>query len=306
MSQPVKQSVYIDKALTNISIAYRNRSYIWDQIFPAVRVDKESGKYWVFTQGDWFRDEAAVRAPGDEAPKSGFTLSTSSYNCEEYALATDLPDRTLDNADAALRLRVSKTEFVTDKILLRMERQLASEIFTTGIWGTDNTTATDWDDTTNSTPIEDVMTAIDTIALATGIEPNTLVLGREVWKALKVHPDIKDVIKYTQKAIPTPDLLAQIWDLERVLIGRAIYNSAAEGATPSYSAVWGKHALVCHVAPNPGLMTPSAGYTFLARPFRVRRWRDDAKEAEIIEASIIVDFVVTGSGLGYFFSSIVS
>ena len=305
MSQPVKQSVYIDKALTNISIAYKNANYIWNEVFPVVRVDKESGKYWVFTQGDWFRDEAVIRAPGDEAPKSGFTLSTSSYNCVEYALATDIPDRTLDNADAALRLRVSKTEFVTDKTQLRMERQLASEIFTTGVWGTDTTPTNLWD-TSTGTPIEDVMTAIDTIALATGVEPNTLILGREVWKALKTHADIKDVIKYTQKAIPTPDLLAQIWDLDRVLIGRAIYNSADEGATPSYAAIWGKHALVCHVAPNPGLMTPSAGYTFVARPFRVRRWRDDAKEAEIIEASIIADFVITGSGLGYFFSNVVS
>lgn len=304
MPQPTKSMVHVDKPLTNLSIAYRNDEYIWDRIFPVVKVNKESDKYYVFTQGDWFRDEARVRAPGDPVALTGYTLSTDSYACEEYAVGTKLPDRIVQNADQPpLRLRMEKAELVTQRVHLKLERQLASEIWTTGVWGTDNTSATDWDNA-SSTPTTDVQTAIDTIALATGKIPNTLVLGYEVWSALKFNSDITDLIKYTQRGVATPQLLAQIWDLDNVIIGRAIYNTSKEGQTPSYSPVWGDNALVCYVAPNPGRMTPSAGYTFMARAPQIGRYYDEETESEIIRCSVILDFVVTGSGLGYFFSDL--
>lgn len=305
MAQPALSAVHVDAALSRISIAYKNPAYIWSQAAPTVKVDKESDKYYLFTQGDWFRDEATIRAEGTPAAVSGFTLSTHSYSTVEYALATKLADRILANADAALDLRAAKAAFATDKVQLRMERELAGKVFTTGVWGTDNTTATDWDDPA-STPLTDVQTAIDTIRTATGQRANTLILGAQTWsKGLKFHADVTDVIKYTQKGIPTPSLLAQIWDLQTVLVGDAIYNTAPEGVTPSYSDIWPDNALVCYLPSAPGLMTPSAMYTFISRPFRVRTWRNEVEEAEYVEASCVADFVVTGSGLGYFFYDLI-
>lgn len=307
MAQPTLNDVHVDAALSRISVAYKNPTYIWNQVAPTINVDRESDKYYKFTQGDWFRDEAAIRAEGTRAAVSGFTLSTDSYACVEYALATKLPLRTLQNADAALDLRASKAAFVTDKVQLRMENQLASEIFTTGKWGTDKEDATPWDSSTGSTPFTDLQTAVDTIRQATGQLANTLVLGAQTWsEGLKWNPDVTDIIKYTQKGIATPDLVASALDFKKVLIGTAIYNTAAEGATPSYSDIWGKNALVMYLPDSPGLMTPSAMYTFISRPFRVRRWTDEVEEAEYVEASCIADFVLVGSGLGYFFSGIVS
>jgi len=305
MAQPTLNEVHVDAALSRISVAYKNPTYIWSQVAPVVNVDKESDKYYEFTQGDWFRDEAAIRAEGTKAAVSGFTLSTNSYSCVEYALATKLPTRTLQNADAALDLRASKTAFVTDKVQLRMEHQLATEMFTTTVWGTDNTTATNWDQST-STPFTDLQTAVDTIRMATGQKANTLVLGATTWsKGLKWNADLTDIIKYTQKGIATPELLATALEFKKVLIGSAIYNTAAEGATPVYADIWSDNALVMYLPDAPGLMTPSAMYTFVSRPFRVRRWMDDVEEAEYIEASCIADFVKVGKGLGYFFSDLI-
>lgn len=306
MSQPALSNVHVDQALSRISIAYKNPTYIWDQVAPVINVDKESDKYYIFTQGDWFRDEAKIRAEGTAAPVSGFTLSTSSYACVEYALATKLADRTLANADAALDLRASKAAFVTDKVQLRMERDLAANFFTTGVWGTDNTTATDWDTFGADTPLQDIQLAVDTIRTATGADANTLILGATTWsKGLKWNPDLTELIKYTQRGIATPELLATALDFKKVLIGKAIYNTAAEGAPPAYADIWGDNALVLYVPPAAGLMTPSAMYTFVSRPFRVRRWQNDVEEAEYVEASIVADFVKTGAGLGYFFSDLI-
>jgi hypothetical protein len=142
--------------------------------------------------------------------------------------------------------------------------------------------------------------------MATGQKANTLVLGATTWsKGLKWNADLTDIIKYTQKGIATPELLATALEFKKVLIGSAIYNTAAEGATPVYADIWSDNALVMYLPDAPGLMTPSAMYTFVSRPFRVRRWMDDVEEAEYVEASCIADFVKVGKGLGYFFSDLI-
>lgn len=298
-----KSDVHYDKILTNVSIAYQQdlRDYIWRDLSPIIPVQKESDKYYVYDKGPWFRDDAKIIAPGDPTPYTDFTLSKSSYSCEEFGVGTKLPDRIRKNADNVLQLRSDYAKLVTQKVHLKMERQLASEIWKTGVWGTDNTTATDWDDYSSSTPLTDVQTAIDTVRLATGKKPNTLAVGSEVWSALMFHPDLTDLIKYTQKGIVTTDLLAQVWNLDKVLVGEAVYNSAAEGQSDSMARIWGDNALVAYIAPTPGLLQPSAMYTFMSQDLKVRRWYNNDLESEIIKASIIADFVVTGAGLGYFF-----
>jgi hypothetical protein len=41
-NQPTMHQVHLDAAMSNISIAYRNPAYVADQVFPIVRVQKQS------------------------------------------------------------------------------------------------------------------------------------------------------------------------------------------------------------------------------------------------------------------------
>ena len=68
MPQPTVEDVHVDAALTNISIAYIQQAdhFIAGRAFPRVVVEKQSDKYFSYTQPDWFRDEAEVRAPASE------------------------------------------------------------------------------------------------------------------------------------------------------------------------------------------------------------------------------------------------
>lgn len=298
--KPTLEQVRADPLLTEIAIAYKNPVYIWNQAAPTITVSNESGKYYVYDRGDWFRPNAKLLAPGDVPPVAGWAISQDSYTCEEFAVSTLIPDRVVTEASAVTDLRRDATLWVTEQLNLTLERQLASEIFTTGVWGTDNTTATDWDDYTGSTPLLDIQTAADTVQLATGYRANTLILGSAVMAALRFHPDILDIVKYTQKGIVTADLLAQVFDFERVLVGSAVYNAGDPGTT-TMTPVWGDNALVCYVPSTPGLLTPSAMYTFVARPLQVRRYYNQDRMAEVVRADVVLDFKVTGAALGYFF-----
>jgi len=302
---PTKTQIHVDQVLTRIAVAYSNDEHLYSLIAPEIPVAFESGKYYIFTKGDWFRNEAALRAAGTRAVIGGFRVTTGTYSADEYAIATKLADRDAANADNILALRASKTKWTANEVSLAREVEMAGTIMTGSLWGTDKTLSATWDNAT-STPIEDILEGQDTIAQSTGKEPNTGIMGRQVWTELRRHPDILDTLSATERQIATPALLAQAMDLKRILIGRAIYNTANEGQTDSFSYVWGKKFLLCYVTPTPDIMEPTALYTFMARPMRTRRWRDDPEEAEYIESSVILDFKVVGADLGWYVDSAVA
>ncbi|MBK4723429.1 hypothetical protein JJL56_31760 [Azospirillum sp. YIM DDC1] len=88
-----------------------------------------------------------------------------------------------------------------------------------------------------SDPIGVISKYKDRVAEQTGYEPNTLTLGRATKRVLKQHPDIIGKIQYTQKGIITDALLAELFEVERILTPSAIYNTAKEGATDNLTFI---------------------------------------------------------------------
>ena len=315
-SQPTPSDVHVDAVLTNISVAYiqRQEHFIAGRVFPIVPVEKQTDKYYTYTKADWFRDEAKRRAPATESAGSGYGLSTASYSCDVFAMHKDVPDQVRQNADMPINCDRDATEFVTQRLLLRLEKQWAADYFTTSVWDTDSTPGALWDNYATSDPISDIETAKRTILMNTGFLPNTLVLGYDVFKALKNHPDLVDRFKYTQAAILTEELMARVFGVQRILVAMAINNTAVEGETASYSFVHGKHALLCFVNPTPSLLAPSAGYIFswrgvsrgLGQDVGVKRFRMEQLEADRVEGQIAFDDKVVATDLGYFFNGAVS
>lgn len=325
MPQPSLNDVHIDAILTNISTAYIQRSgFIANQVFPVVPVDKQSNKFFVYNKGDWFRDEAEIRGDGMESVASGYTLSTDTYSCDVYSIAKDIGYQLLANADAPLNPKRDATEFVTQRLLLKQEKDWVSTFFKTSVWGqTDQTGVSgapttnqfrQWSDYVNSDPLVDVEGWKETILASTGMMPNTLVLGYQVYRQLKNHPDVVDRFKYTSSSIVTTDMLSALFDVERVLVASAVENTAAEGATGSYSFTHGKAAMLCYVAPSPSLLQPSAGYTFawtgisggLGENVGIKDIPAPLRQADRIQAEAAWDNKIIGSDLGIFATTAVA
>ena len=329
MPQPTVQQVHVQAALTMISVAYLQDEsfYIADDCFPLVPVEHQTDVYFKYSKDDFFRDEAQQRADATESAGGGFNLtSSSSYAALVWAYHKDLGAQTRNNADPAVNLDIAVTKFVMQKLLIRRERFFNTQFIKTGVWGTDitgvasapsSTQTIYWSDDANGDPYTDIALGQTTILQNTGYEANTLVLTYPVYQALRKHPLVIDRIKYTTRADAgkiTPDLLAASFDVDRVLVSKAVYNSAVEGATGSYSFINGKNALLCHSAPAPGLMLPSAGYTFAWRGFtglndmgvRVAQIPLPWLGLETIrtEGEMAFDMEVVSSDLGYFFSGI--
>lgn len=331
MPQPVLQDVHVAAALTNIAVAYvqDESSYIAEQVFPMVPVAHQTDKYFVWSKNDFFRDEAQKRADAVESAGTGVNLTTQTYAAEVWALHQDIGAQVRSNADPAVDIDVAVTRQLMQKLMIRRDRIFTSKYMTTSLWSQDvtgnaagtpgTTTTTFWDDDANGDPFTDVAAQQTFILQNTGFLPNTLVLSWAAYQALRKHPLIIDRIKYTSATFAgtiTPALLAEAFDIERVVVSKAVYNSAAENLTGSFAFINSKNALLVYTPSAPGLMIPAAGYTFGWQGFtglnnlgiRVSQIPMNWLGLGTVrtEAEMAFDMQIVGSDLGVYFSAIVS
>ena len=304
--------VHVDQALTNISLAYaqETNTFIADRVFNKVSVDKLSNKYHVFTKSDYLRGVAEMRAPGSPTAGANFTLSQDTYSCDQFGVHMDVDDLVARNSDEGVNILTSAAQYVTEKLLQKRDQEFAAAAFTTSPWtgsstGGDITPGTLWS-ASGGTPIKDIQTQQDAVYSKTGRKPNVLVLGRDVYTALRDSEDVLDRVKFSERGIVTTDLLASLFDVDEVMIASSIVNSANEGATESFSYIFDPDdALLVYRPQNPGLMTPAGGYMFEFENLRTLRYRMDQNHSELIEAVSTFDFKVTGADLGVFFNECV-
>jgi len=294
---PELENVHTDAILTNISVMYRNAAYVGTQLMPVVPVKKESDKYYIYdSKADRFRIPQTLRAPKTESKTVDWKVTDDTYSCDEHALNDLIDDRERNNADKPLNLEVDTVEFLTDIILLSLEMRIKTVVEANL---SANTVETKWDTPATSNPISDIETGKAAVHAVIFKDPNVLLLGRAVYDALKHHPDILDRIKYVQKGVVTPELMAAVFEVDKVIVGNAGYNTAKEGKTASYSYLWGKNAILAYVEPRPGIKKYSLGYVFQSRAFQTRRARMETKHSDWFEPSMIEDEKIVCASCGY-------
>lgn len=332
MPNPTQSDLHVNVPLTNVSVAFMqdNAQFIADKIFPRVPVSKQSDLFWKYSKSDWRRTDVQKRAPGTESAGSGYKVDTGNYYAQVYAVHKDIDDQVRANADSNWSLDRDSTRFVTNQLLLKRDLDWNNAYFKTGVWGTDLTGVSaspsagqflQWNDAA-SDPIVQFAQLQTNFILQSGRKANTLVLGADAITALKNHPDIIDRIKYTQRGVVTQDLLASLFDVEKILVSYASYTNVAENATASeqdaaatYSFMSNsKSALLAYTPSSPSLMTPAAGYIFTWNGYlagnsygiRMKNFRMDHIAADRIEGEMTYDMKVVASDMGIFLASAVA
>ena len=334
-TQPSRGDVHVNRPLTNISVAYMQRAenFVSRYVFPVVRVKKQGDVYFTYERGDFFRDEMRERAPGTESAGSTYRVGTDSYFAKVWAIHKNVSDQIRANADTPLTPDREAVRFVTEKAMIREERSWADKYFGSTSWtfradGASSRTAAgslDFTDTSNnqviywdaanSTPVEDVRLFKRTIQESTGFRPNTLTISRKVFDTLVDHEDIIARLNRGQTggpAMANRDDLARLFELDRILVMDAIYNSAEEGVDAVHKFIGTKHGLLSYSPASPAIDTPSAGYTFLWTGFvgamsgiRIKRFRMENLASDRVEAEMAFDQKIVSKDLGMFLNGIV-
>ncbi len=304
---PEVSQVHIDTALTHVSVAYRNGDYIADEVAPRVAVRKQSDKYFVYDpQREMIRQTPDLRSPGAEATEVDFALSSDSYFCEDHALEAAIPDEERENADPPLQPDIDRTELLTEKIALNREIALETLLRTATMIPVTSLDPTEhWNDPATD-PLQYFQLARESIFQNAQRRANVVVLPYRVFDVLRNHPRIVERIKYTTAGVVTEQLLAQVLDVDRVLVPRAFKNIARKGQPPICVSVWENEVFVLHVPPRPALKQVMAAATFVwtgvggsVGGWLVERWRENRRKADMIRVQMYYDHKLIAPGAAY-------
>lgn len=257
-------NVHHNQLLSDFSVAYRPENLIADQIFPVKNVSKQTNRYLVVDKAAWLRRPTTDRNPGSNPNDVHFSVSSDAYFADNRALGTWVDYETQDNADDPISALLPGVQFLRDQLAIDFECRVFTKL-SSGVGSSQALTGTNaWTDYSNSDPITNIRTAKQAIYSTTGKYPNTFVIGQKAWDVIRFHPDL---IQATHPGgggggIVAPDAFARVIEVDRVLIGRTIYNSAKEGQTATYTDVWSTNAYLLHVNQSPALNTATFGVAF--------------------------------------------
>lgn len=255
-----------------ISFAQIEGMMISSTILPTINPSVQAGTYGKKTLESIARHDSDIdRAPGSGYKRRRYEFTTDSFATTEKGIEEVLDDREV----AIYRNYTAAEEFATARAvhtcLIEKERRCAETVIdvafytgyaagfqapTNGLW---NTAA--------ATPVDDVELAYRKVRDATGVKPNALVLPFYGFRDLRNCPQILDRISASGAGdrIRARDVninhLREIFDIEHVLVGDTLRNSANPGATAVMGDVWPDHAFVTVVAETDDPDEPCIGRT---------------------------------------------
>jgi len=303
----------IDPVMTNLSVGFKNEAYFWDKLAPTVEVSQKSGTFFKWTKDYWLRrEEGSSRAPGGPYTRVQHGVTTDTYDTQEEGFEEVVDDSIRKASQTPEGLDVQAVRHLTTQMELFLEKAVATELWKTGVWGTDKTLAgnNQWSNS-DSNPITEIDSAIRIVKRNTGSKPDVLYVSGVVWDYLKEHTKIIEKYKYSQKAILTEELVAAALGLKKIYVMDSVENTAKEGLTYSGSDIWGKHALLTKETRQPALNAPSGAYTFMwsddgNTPWAMENYRDEPIRSDVHRIRTHLDIKVCASDWGYFFNNAVA
>lgn len=306
------RDLHIDQNLTNVAMNYRPVGMIADMIAPIVNVSKQTDLYPVFSQKEAFAIEDTKRARGTMANRITRSVSSEGYTAENFALAYDLPIEDRANMDAAyaFELEAGASRYLVDKLVLDWDKRVLQQVgsasnVSTGFlpnsaWGTAGANGGD--------PVAALYQVIEQIQSQTAYRPNNILFGWRAYNWFRRNYHVRNFVLGTNNGggVITRQAVASIFEVDRVLVSEAFYNSANEAKDMSLANTFPSDSVLAYYAPpSPSREVPSFMYSFrwtapgLPAPLAVERHPYDSKrKVESIEAGYYQDEKITSSALG--------
>lgn len=252
----------VDPELTAIAIKAPVPGMIADQVLPEFPVTSETFKWneYGYAQGVTVPDTKVGRR--GQTQRVEFNAVEKDGSTEDHGLEDSVP---VSDATASTQIdaEAMASEMTSQLVTLAREARTANLVFNPAtylpaqvkVYGANE----GWYDP-SSDPLEDFEEAKDALI----VEPNTLTIGLDGWRALRRHPKL---IKSARPASTsgegrlTMDELKELLEIETILIGKAHLNIAKPGQQESIQRVWTAHASLTFTE---RVVKSSKVYTFAA------------------------------------------
>ena len=320
-------------ALSNMALAYyQNDSKCFAKsIFPICPVDQSSDNYYIFNKEDLLRDNWHKKPAYGKVDTAVLSEHTDTYTCQVDQMIMGIDQIKQTDFSRRMGPRIADTKQQRTKTMagqanIHQDSIFARKFFKKGVWtqeytGVDSTTPATGKfikfSNGNSDPIAFVDEKKTAMEETTGRMPNRIALGVNVYNALKKHPAILERVKYggstANPASVTLNVLAQLFEIDRITVQRSIMNKAELGQVAKMEYIGDPNAfLLAYATDTPSIEEPSAGYIFtwdmlgngnilpiLSYP------GENGTHSEFIEGLMAMDMKKTADDLAMFFADAV-
>jgi len=303
-----------DNVLSNAVIGYRNQAYqLQNTVFPIIPTAKRKGSYWKFGK-EAFADEAEYIGSTGESPRLTRSLTEDTFTLKPIGAAVENSWDITDEASAIITNELKGAEYVADKIALKLERLIGTALTTTGNWTSTAAVASgsEWDTESGGDP----MAVFETAGLAiydligVPIDELTAVIPFRVARTLRVHPQLRDYLKFMNGVAPslvTEAMMAEIFGYKRVVVSKAQYNTAKKNLTPVLSGMMSDSVWVGYVTDRPALMVPNAGYSLeLENEQIIRTYTESKNRRDVIDGVKHIGVEIASADAGYVITNALS
>jgi len=258
-------------------------AFIGTKLFPIFKSRLKAATYPAITRESVTRRDDTKRSARGTYNRITIGAKDRSFNCQEHGLEGPLDDgvRKLYANDFDAELQI--TQATTRKVLIEQEARIAAKAFDTAVFTGaalyTNVSGSPWA-TAATDIIGQIRTGKGKVRTNSGMEANALICDKTNIDYMLSNTGIKAAIQYVS-ALTEQNLLnalAGLFGLEKILVGKAVYNSAKEGQAFAGTGVWGSTYALLAIVPNNAqdLSLPSVGRTIL--------WTEDSPENATVES----------------------
>lgn len=302
----------VNRVLTNLSQGFVQPEFCMRLAFPLAEVAEYGGQIVEFDDSDF------EETNDDRADDGEYAEISDSYHGRPFTLQTKGLEYRVGHKKRkqmeALKINWARRAVskLMNRAALKHEIEAATLATTLSLYETTNRltlSGTDqFNDYDNSTPGQVIRSARSAVASQIGIDPNVLLMGRDVFDTLAEHPLIRAYIQYTSQESLTEDMLARMWGFERVRVCNALRKNSAG----TKSRVFGKHIWLGYTNPAAlngdtipyrpdsntiDIETPSFGYTYVyqGNPLVYDPWEDKNRRATVYQLDFDRRVVLSGT-----------
>jgi len=247
----------VDQILTSLvnEAVPSDNQLIADKVFETIKIPERSGTLLLEESRNFMGAGAGLdleRAPGSSrATIGGFDRSSQTYMAKIYGASDsiameDIFDSQYPGSEEA---RIAKK--VSRVVKLAREKRAADLLFGTANFNNDTCT-NEFGGKFNAAgaePLSNLHELKDTVfAAAHGINPDTLVMGREVFRQLARNPEMRGYVGDSSAGIASGNrllndeaviaVLRDVLGIPNIYVGQARQDTAVPGATSAESYIW--------------------------------------------------------------------
>lgn len=306
------------ESFMEFDLAMDQQGFISHKVFPVVEVASQSGNFGKIPLAQLLQQRDTKRAPGSGYNRGNWTFEPSTYTCLEHGAEEPVDDREAEMYAEYFDAEQIASMRAYASVLRNAEQRVADAVFNATTFSSYTTAVTnEWDDSTNATPITDVEAAVQSIYDASGLWANALIVNKKVFRNIRNTDQVKDRIAASgagsanAAGLVNERILAEIFDLEHIIVAGASKNNAVEGQAASPVQIWsGEYAMVARIADTADFREPCVGRTFhwgadgSSIGGTVEQYRDEAVRSNIYRVRHDVDEVLLYAAAGHLLSNI--